>query len=80
VDGCARQRIVIVIVIVTVFLMIRVMRRKRGVIPWFVYVVWVIIVVIVVANRDALRNYRRRDDEKTKDINPQETHQARLPN
>jgi hypothetical protein len=35
------------------------------------------IVVIVVTNRDALRNYCRRDNEKKKDIKPQETHQAR---
>jgi ABC-type cobalt transport system substrate-binding protein len=56
------------------------MRRKRGAIPWFMYVVCVIVVVIVVANRDAFRNYCGQDDETTKDIKPQETHQARLPN
>jgi hypothetical protein len=39
------------------------MWRKGGVIPWIVYVVCIIIVVIVVANRDALRNHCRRDDE-----------------
>ena len=56
------------------------MRRERGVVPWFMYVVCVIIVVIVVANGDALRNYCRQDDEKTKRIKPRETHQARPPN
>ena len=56
------------------------MRRKRRVTPWFVYVVCVIIVIIVVANWDALRNYCRRDGEKTKDIKSQKTYQAQLPN
>lgn len=40
--------------------------RKQGVIPWFVYVVCVIIVIIVVAHTDALRNYRRRDMRREK--------------
>ena len=56
------------------------MRRKRRAIPWTVYVVCVIMVVIVIANRDAPRNYCRRDEEKIKDIKPQKTHQARLSN
>ena len=56
------------------------MQCKRGVILWFVYVVCVIIVVIVVTNRDALQNYCRQNDEKTKDIRLEEMHQAQLPN
>ena len=50
----------------------------RGMVPWFVYVVGAIVVVIVV--RDALRNYVGDIVRSTEDTKAQETDQAQPPN
>jgi hypothetical protein len=42
---------------------IRVMQCKQGTIPWFAYVICIITVVIIITNRDALRDYCRRDEK-----------------